>query len=42
MYFNFDGLIYGLLVIGTIIGLSLAGLIWLCVWLCQHVEISWI
>jgi hypothetical protein len=38
----FDGIFTGLLVIGALIGLGIAGLIWLIVWLCQHVRIEWV
>ena len=38
----FDGLITALLLIGAVIGLVGAGLIWLLVYLYQHIDIRWI
>ncbi len=32
----------GMLVIGILIGMADAGLIWLAVWLWQHVTLGWI
>ena len=31
-----------LLLIGTALGLVVAGLIWLLIYLCQHIDIRWI
>lgn len=38
----FDGLFTGLLLIGALIGLGLAGLIWFLVWLFSHIDINWV
>lgn len=34
--------IRGMLVIGIAVGLGIAGLIWLAVWLWSHLSIAWI
>ncbi len=38
----FDGLITGLIGIGILIGICLAGIDWLIYWLCEHVTIGWV
>ena len=38
----FDGLVGGLIMLGIIVGLGIAGLIWFFVWLFGHIELSWI
>lgn len=39
---SLDGLVPALLFCGAVIGLALAGVVWLVVWLLGHVEITWI
>lgn len=36
----FDDLVSGLIVLGIVIGLAIAGLVLFCVWLFSHVDIS--
>jgi hypothetical protein len=38
----FDNLIRDLLIMGAAIGLGIAGLIWLGVWIWSHLEITWL
>lgn len=38
----FDNLIRDLLIAGAVLGLGIAGLIWLAVWLWSHLSIAWI
>jgi hypothetical protein len=38
----FDNLICDLLIMGAAIGLGIAGLIWLGVWIWSHLEITWL
>lgn len=35
-----DGLLAGVLIVGAIIGLAFAGIIWLFVWLFRHIDIT--
>lgn len=38
----FDGILSMMLAIGVIIGLVIAGMIWLAMWLYGHLQINWI
>lgn len=38
----FDGLIRGLILVGVAIGLGIAGLVWLLLWLNRHIDINWV
>lgn len=38
----FDGMFGAILFVGALVGLGIAGLIWLIVWLCQHVRVEWV
>lgn len=38
----FDNLIRDLILIGVVIGLGIAGLIWLGVWIWSHLSIAWV
>lgn len=38
----FDGMIGSILFVGVVLGLCIAGLIWVIVLLCQHVRIEWV
>ena len=38
----FDGIFGAMIVLGAILGLSLAGVIWFVSWLCCHIKIVWV
>lgn len=42
MNINFDGLITMLILVGIVVGLGLAGLIKLLIWLFGHISITWV
>lgn len=38
----FDGMLAGMLLIGALLGLAFAGLLWFLYWLWCHIDIVWI